>query len=63
MGRREAQADADDLFCMGVIDAMLGRGILTREDRERARDALLEEDGSPLCVLLTEEPCYVRGPE
>lgn len=62
MGRREVRSDADALVCMGIVDALLERGTLTREDRERARVELLE-GASPLCVLLTEEPCYVRGPE
>lgn len=63
MGRRELQGDADALFCMGVVDSLLERGVINREDRERARDGLLDGGASPLCVLLTEEPCHVRGPE
>lgn len=63
MSRRELRRDADALFCMSAIDALLAKGAISREDRERARDVLLEEGASSLCVLVTEEPCYVRGQE
>ena len=58
MARRGLGAEADFLAEMGIVDALLERGALTTDDRERARDALLEEVDSELCRIVTEPPCY-----
>lgn len=63
MNRGEIAAAADFLAEMAIVDELLGQGVIDRADRERARESLLGDVGSPLCGVVTEEPCYKGRPE
>lgn len=59
MGKPSGKADAAFLFEMRIVDQMVSAGTITPADRERIRVELAGPEVSGMCLLISENPCYV----
>lgn len=63
MTDNELKAEASFLASIGIVDSLVSKGIITAADRERARDALIEEYKPSTGVLVSDKACYLEPSE